>query len=118
MANPNFIVPNLHFDLQSFDQEERERFEEMVQGLRDHREEIHQEWNMISREAKDDAPISNTAKKYWAIEWALSQIGIMSKPIANLNHLDVGGIRHQLETITLHEPQTRTDHGTSAELFR
>lgn len=103
---PNFIPQNHQFDLSALNTEEVERFEEMIQQIRELQVEFHAEWNRFRRQAKDDMLVSNTARRFWAIEWALCSINILQRPFTNLTDLPTEELRQSLEVITYHEPPT------------
>lgn len=106
MENNNFIVPSQQLDLSMLNQEEKVRFEEMVKESREHQEEFHLEWNSMTAEAKDDTLSIFTARKFWGLEWALSQINILCKPLAGLSQFQTGELRHQLEVVSHQDPPT------------
>lgn len=57
-------------------------------------------------EHKDDPWVISTARKFWGIEWALSQIHLMKKPVVHLQGLPIEQLKNALEVITAHDPPT------------
>lgn len=85
MTNPIPFAPNHQFDLSMLSQGEKERFKAVVVEMREHQEGFHAKWELMPSRMKDDTLTIYAAKKFWALEWSLTQIKLIPRPAEDLS---------------------------------